>query len=391
MSAETKILEVKDLTVTYSVSGKKVRAVRGVDLSLSKGEILGLVGETGSGKTTVGKAVVRLVKPSSGQISIGGVDVTTLSRSDMRPVRRQVQMVFQDPYSSLNPRMTVLQLVEHPLKIHNIGTRTTRKSMVGDIIERVGLSKSVLSRYPGEMSGGQRQRVGLARSLVLSPALLVADEPVSALDVSVQAGILNLLVDLQKDLGFSCLFITHDLGVAEHLCDRVAVMYLGEIVEVGTRDDVLARGYHPYTKSLLDAVPVPDPVVQRNRKKATLPGDPPDPLSPPSGCALHPRCRFVVERCMSDQPELLPLINHKEQLRDVEGELCRSEEIETKSPVSGHLVRCHRVEDAFALNARDAVTSGSSDTVVQSNKELEGHRSNALSASGTLDRKDKEF
>lgn len=336
------LLKIDDLNVTFGVAGGTVRAVRGVDLQVAKGEIVGLVGETGSGKTTVGKAVVRLLKPTSGQISIDGVPITNLSRRAMRPFRRQIQMVFQDPYSSLNPRMTVSRLIEHPLSIHRIGNKAERTIRVREILERVGLSPSIMARYPGEMSGGQRQRVGLARALVLEPSLLVADEPVSALDVSVQAGILNLLVELQQELGFSCLFITHDLGVAEHLCDRVAVMYLGEIVELGSRDTVLIDGQHPYTQSLLDAVPIPDPLIQRSRARTTLPGDPPDPVSPPSGCVLHPRCPRANDRCENEAPHLLEAIPTK---RDAE----TPAPLPATSEGSGlgqHLVRCHRVEEA---------------------------------------------
>lgn len=327
------LLEIDGLSISFAVPGGTVNAVRDVNLTLAKGEILGLVGETGSGKTTVGKAVVRLLEPTAGRILIDGVDITHLSRRAMRPYRRKIQMVFQDPYSSLNPRMSVGQLIEHPLAIHGIAGRGERRKLVEEIVGKVGLSKSVLERYPGEMSGGQRQRVGLARALVLSPALLVADEPVSALDVSVQAGILNLLVDLQQELGFSCLFITHDLGVAEHLCDRVAVMYLGEMVEIGRREAVLVDGKHPYTKSLLEAVPVPDPVLQRSRERTTLPGDPPDPLSPPVGCALSPRCPEVDSRCLEEHPALL---------------IMRSEDSsgDSDSSLGDHMVRCHRLEEA---------------------------------------------
>ena len=330
------LLKVDNLSVSFSVPGGTVNAVRDVTLEIGRGEILGLVGETGSGKTTVGKAVVRLLKPTAGTISIDGVDITHLSRRSMRPYRRQIQMVFQDPYSSLNPRMNVEQLIAHPLAIHGIGGRSERVKLVQEIVEKVGLSKAVLGRYPGEMSGGQRQRVGLARALVLSPALLVADEPVSALDVSVQAGILNLLVDLQQELGFSCLFITHDLAVAEHLCDRVAVMYLGEIIEVGRREDVLVHGEHPYTKSLLEAVPIPDPALQRSRERATLPGDPPDPLSPPVGCALNPRCPFADSRCELEHPSLIAMRSDETTIQDVfDG--------------GGHMVRCHRLQEAGLL------------------------------------------
>ncbi len=319
------VLEMRGVRVDFAVPGGTVQAVRGIDLDVAEGEIVGLVGETGSGKTTVGKAVIRLVEPSAGTITLGGTDVTHLSRRALRPLRRDAQMVFQDPYSSLNPRMTVARAVEHPLAIHGIGTRADRREKVRDAVRRVGLSLEVLDRFPGQLSGGQRQRVGLARTLVLAPRLLVADEPVSALDVSVQAGILNLLVDLQADLGFSCLFITHDLAVAEHLCDRVAVMYLGEVVEIGGRHDVLADGLHPYTRSLLDAVPLPDPPLQRARIRQPLPGDPPDPLDPPSGCPLHPRCPLADRRCSVEAPRLLP----------VGGD-----------PEAGHWVRCHRLEES---------------------------------------------
>jgi oligopeptide/dipeptide ABC transporter ATP-binding protein len=330
------LLEIDGLSVSFSVPGGTVNAVRDVNLELAKGEILGLVGETGSGKTTVGKAVVRLLEPTAGRILIDGVDITHLSRRAMRPYRRQIQMVFQDPYSSLNPRMSVGQLIGHPLAIHGIAGRNERRKLVEEVVDKVGLSRSVLERYPGEMSGGQRQRVGLARALVLSPALLVADEPVSALDVSVQAGILNLLVDLQQELGFSCLFITHDLGVAEHLCDRVAVVYLGEIVEIGRRDTVLVDGSHPYTKSLLEAVPVPDPVLQRSRERSTLPGDPPDPLSPPIGCALSPRCPLADSRCLEEHPALMVMLSEDSSSN-------------TSLGLGEHMVRCHRLQEAGLL------------------------------------------
>jgi oligopeptide/dipeptide ABC transporter ATP-binding protein len=330
------LLDISNLEVSFPVPGGIVRAVRGLSLSVGSGEIVGLVGETGSGKTTVGKAVMRLVQPSAGSISIDGTDITTLSRRALRPMRQRVQMVFQDPYSSLNPRMSIATIVEDPLRINGIGSKTERRHKVREVIEQVGLTETVLQRYPGEMSGGQRQRVGIARALILSPELLVADEPVSALDVSVQAGILNLLVDLQQTLGFSCLFITHDLNVAEHLSDRVAVMYLGEIVEIGTRDEVLMEGAHPYTQSLLGSVLTPDPQIQRSRERSTLPGDPPDPLTPPTGCSLHPRCPVATDYCSTVAPTLQPLTAN------------RSKETTPAPNVSepssrDHLVSCHYV------------------------------------------------
>ncbi|MHB1526697.1 MAG: ABC transporter ATP-binding protein [Candidatus Dormibacteria bacterium] len=323
------VLEVEGLRMEFRAprnsGGRRVQAVRGIDLTIGPGEILGLVGETGSGKTTVGKCIVRLVKPTAGSIRFMGRDITTLSRMALRSVRSQVQMVFQDPYSSLDPRMSVAQIVAEPLRAHGLSSRSGAKALASTAVERVGLSKQVLDRYPNELSGGQRQRVGLARALVLEPKLLIADEPVSALDVSVRAGILNLLIDLQQTMGFSCLFITHDLSVAEFLCDRVAVMYLGEIVEVGTRDEVFRDPRHPYTRSLLAAAPIPDPVLQRSRERSIMPGEPPSAIDPPSGCSLHPRCPLANERCSLESPA------------------------STKVSPTGHLARCHRVAEQFSL------------------------------------------
>jgi oligopeptide/dipeptide ABC transporter ATP-binding protein len=323
------VLEVEQLRMEFRAprksGGKRVQAVRGIDLTIEAGEILGLVGETGSGKTTVGKCIVRLVNPTSGSIRFMGRDITHLSRRALRSVRSQVQMVFQDPYSSLDPRMTVSQIVAEPLRAHGLSSRSVAPVMASTAVERVGLSKQVLDRYPNELSGGQRQRVGLARALVLEPKLLIADEPVSALDVSVRAGILNLLMDLQQTMGFSCLFITHDLSVAEFLCARVAVMYLGEIVEIGTRDEVFRDARHPYTKSLLAAAPLPDPVLQRSRERSIMPGEPPSAIDPPSGCSLHPRCPLANERCSLESP------------------------VATRISPRGHLARCHRVAEQLNL------------------------------------------
>jgi oligopeptide/dipeptide ABC transporter ATP-binding protein len=323
------LLELKGLGMEYRAprgsGGKRIQAVRGIDLSVAEGQIVGLVGETGSGKTTVGKCVARLVEPTSGSVHFDGLDITHLSRRALRPMRQQVQMVFQDPYSSLDPRMTVAQIVAEPLRAHGRPSRFERGTIVETMIERVGLSGQVLDRYPSELSGGQRQRVGLARALVLAPKLLVADEPVSALDVSVRAGILNLMVDLQRSMGFSCLFITHDLSVAEFLCDRVSVMYLGEIVEAGSREELFYDARHPYTRSLLAAAPVPDPVVQRSKDRSTLPGDPPSALNPPAGCSLHPRCPLANARCSAEIPAV------------------------TTVSETGHFARCHRVEEQLSL------------------------------------------
>jgi peptide/nickel transport system ATP-binding protein len=290
------VLEVENLVKHYSGGGllsrskAVVHAVDGVSFSLGQGEILGLVGESGSGKSTVAHCVLRLVAPTSGTIRLDGVDITHLSRRQLRPLRRQLHMVFQDPYSSLNPRMTVGAIVGEPMRLHKLEKGRALQAHVAEMFEAVGLRSELQHRFPHELSGGQRQRVGLARSLILRPKVLVADEPVSALDVSVQASILNLMRDLQSELGFSCLFITHDLATVEYLCDRVAVMYLGEIVELAARADLFRDPQHPYTQALLSAAVVPDPEVQRNRRRIVLDGDVPSPLAPPSGCRFHTRC-----------------------------------------------------------------------------------------------------
>jgi oligopeptide/dipeptide ABC transporter ATP-binding protein len=283
---------VKHFTVGGLLGGRRgiVHAVDGVSFTLGRGEILGLVGESGSGKSTVANCVLRLTQPTGGTIRVNGTDVTHLSRRQMRPLRRQLHMVFQDPYSSLNPRMTVGDIVGEPVRLHGLAKGRALDASVEGILDSVGLRAELRYRYPHELSGGQRQRVGLARALVLRPSVIVADEPVSALDVSVQASILNLLRDLQRDMGFSCLFITHDLATVEFLCDRVAVMYLGEIVESASRADLFRNPQHPYTQALLSAALVPDPTVQRTRRHVVLDGDMPSPLAPPSGCRFHTRC-----------------------------------------------------------------------------------------------------
>jgi peptide/nickel transport system ATP-binding protein len=290
------VLEVEGLVKHFASGhrvlggGATVHAVDGVSFELRPGELLGLVGESGSGKSTVANCIARLVEPTAGSIRLHGRDITHLSRRAMRPLRRQLHMVFQDPYSSLNPRFTVGEIVSEPLRLHHLAGTKERDRRVVDIFERVGLRPELRFRYPHELSGGQRQRVGLARSLVLEPSVLIADEPVSALDVSVQASILNLLRELQADMGFSCLFITHDLATVEFLCDRVAVMYLGQIVEIAGRRELFAHPQHPYTQALLSAAVVPDPAVQRRRQRVVLEGDVPSPLAPPRGCRFHTRC-----------------------------------------------------------------------------------------------------
>jgi oligopeptide/dipeptide ABC transporter ATP-binding protein len=287
-------LEVADLVKHFPVRGLGqrgvVHAVDGVSFSIGPGELLGLVGESGSGKSTVANCVIRLEEPTAGSIRLKGQDITHLSRRELRPLRRHMHMVFQDPYSSLDPHMTCGQIVAEPLLVQGLATRREADRNVDDLFDRVGLRAELRYRYPHELSGGQRQRVGLARALSVSPTLLIADEPVSALDVSVQASILNLLRELQEDMGFSCLFITHDLATVEYLCDRVAVMYLGQIVELAPTAELFAAAKHPYTQALLSAAVVPDPVVQRERVRVVLEGDLPSPIDPPSGCRFRTRC-----------------------------------------------------------------------------------------------------
>jgi len=305
------VLETLDLVKHYSGrsglgrGGGVVRAVDGVSLSIAPGEVLGLVGESGSGKSTVGKCVSRLTEPTDGSVRLRGKDITHLSRQQMRPLRRDVHVVFQDPYSSLNPRLTVGQIVAEPLRMHRLAKGNELQQRVGEMLERAGLRADMRRRYPHELSGGQRQRVGLARALILEPSLLVADEPVSALDVSVQASVLNLLTDLQQDMGFSCLFITHDLSVVEFISDRIAVMYLGKIVETASREELFRDPQHPYTQALLSAAPLPDPSMQRRRERVLLSGDVPSPVNPPAGCPFHTRCPVAVDRCRTDPPPLV--------------------------------------------------------------------------------------
>jgi oligopeptide/dipeptide ABC transporter ATP-binding protein len=315
-AAAVPALEVEGLVKRFPVGsrllggGGVVHAVEDVSFTLGRGELLGLVGESGSGKSTVANCVTRLLEPSAGTIRLNGVDITHLSRRAMRPHRRQLHVVFQDPYSSLNPRMTTGQIVGEPLRLHGLARGADVDRRVAELFDRCGLRPELRFRYPHELSGGQRQRVGLARALSVEPQVLVADEPVSALDVSVQASILNLLRDLQQELGFSCLFITHDLATVEFLCDRVAVMYLGKIVELAPREELFARPRHPYTQALLSAALVPDPEVQRTRERIVLAGDIPSPIQPPSGCAFRTRCPRAAEsapRSVEVEPPLLPV------------------------------------------------------------------------------------
>ena len=286
----------------------EVKAVDGVDFTVRRGETLGLVGESGCGKTTTGRCILRLERPTAGAIIYDGVDLAGLSRKDLLGLRRRIQVIFQDPYSSLNPRMTVGAIIDEPMKVHGIEPDARRRGeRVRELLSICGLNPNFADRYPHEMSGGQRQRVGIARALSLNPEFIVCDEPVSALDVSIQAQVVNLLEDLREKFGLTYLFIAHDLSVVRHLCQRVAVMYLGRIVEMADSDALFDTPLHPYTQALLAAVPIPDPTIEQTRTFRPVKGEVPSPMNPPSGCVFHPRCPIAVESCKQDRPELREL------------------------------------------------------------------------------------
>ncbi len=325
--SERPLLEVDDLKVHFAIRSGVVldrtvghiQAVDGVSFTIQRGETFGLVGESGSGKSTVARAVLRLLKPTSGRVIFDGEDITRASDSHLRPLRRRMQMIFQDPYASLNPRHSVGRIVAEPLRVHGLAGRADAGRRASELLELVGLPGDAAARYPHEFSGGQRQRIGVARAIAASPELIVADEPVSALDVSIQAQIVNLLQRLQSELGLTYLIVAHDLAVVRHVSDRIAVMYLGRIVEVSSAEDLYRNPRHPYTIALLSAVPIPDPDVEVGREQIVLEGDPPSPADPPSGCRFHTRCPFVqATRCRTEDP--------------------------APRTVDGHLVACHWAE-----------------------------------------------
>jgi len=332
MSSATPLLDVSGLTKHFPITGGfpfrrtigAVQAVDGLDFSVAEGESLGLVGESGCGKSTTGRLITRLLEPTSGRITYRGQDITHASRRELAPVRSEIQMIFQDPYASLNPRQTVGKIISGPMEINGIEPAGGREKRVRELLETVGLNPEHYNRFPHEFSGGQRQRIGVARALALEPKLIVADEPVSALDVSIQAQVVNLLQGLQKDLGIAFLFIAHDLAVVRHFSQRVAVMYLGKIVEIADRDELYGNPRHPYTRALLSAVPEVSADDTPSRERIRLTGDVPSPVNPPSGCRFRTRCWKATERCASEAPALVQMDGNSE----------------------GHLTACHYPEEA---------------------------------------------
>jgi oligopeptide transport system ATP-binding protein len=309
-SGNNVLLQVRDLRMWFPILRgvlqrhvADVKAVDGLTFDVYRGETLGLVGESGCGKSTTGRAILQLYRPTGGSVSFNGQDLTRIKGDQLRHIRRQMQMIFQDPYASLNPRMTVGSIVGEPLEVHNIGNKAERLERVRELLRVVGLNPYFINRYPHEFSGGQRQRIGVARALAVNPSFIVCDEPISALDVSIQAQIINLLEDLQEQFGLTYLFIAHDLSVVRHISNRVAVMYLGKIMELTTRDELYANPMHPYSQALLSAVPIPDPVIEEKRQRIILEGDVPTPVNPPVGCNFCTRCPKVMDICKEQEPD----------------------------------------------------------------------------------------
>jgi len=307
------LMEVQNLKMYFPVTSgiffqrtvANIKAVDDISFAVKKGETLGLVGESGCGKTTTGRCILQLYRPTAGAITFNGTNLCELNNRSLRPMRRQMQIIFQDPYSSLNPRMTAGSIIGEPLIVHGLAkSRAEYKERVGELLDTVGLNRYMADRFPHEFSGGQRQRIGVARALAVNPEFIVCDEPVSALDVSIQAQVINLLEDLQEQFALTYLFIAHDLSVVRHISDRVAVMYLGHIVEIADRNEIYAEPLHPYTKALLSAVPIPDPIADAKRERVLLSGEVPSPLNPPPGCVFNPRCTLVTEECKAEMPEL---------------------------------------------------------------------------------------
>jgi oligopeptide transport system ATP-binding protein len=309
-NTHSKLLEVRGLRMWFPIMRgvlqrhvADVKAVDGIDFDVYQGETLGLVGESGCGKSTTGRAILQLYKPTAGTVRFEGSDLVSLKGEELRKMRRRMQMIFQDPYASLNPRMTVGSIVAEPLEVHSIGTKAEQVERVRELLKVVGLNPYFINRYPHEFSGGQRQRIGVARALAVNPAFIVCDEPISALDVSIQAQVINLLEDLQEKFGLTYLFIAHDLSVVRHISDRIAVMYLGKIMELADRDELYRNPMHPYSQALLSAVPIPDPVIEEKRHRIILEGDVPSPVNPPKGCNFSTRCPKALDMCREQEPE----------------------------------------------------------------------------------------
>ncbi len=323
------LIEVRNLKKYFTVnhgffakSKKYVQAVDDVSFFIRRGETLGLVGESGCGKSTTGRTIIKLYEPTSGEVIYDGVDISKMSESELKPYRKKMQMIFQDPYASLNSRMTVGDIIGEALDIHGLASGDERGRIIQELLDRVGLNKDHSSRYPHEFSGGQRQRIGIARALAVKPEFIICDEPISALDVSIQAQVVNMLEDLQNELGLTYLFIAHDLSMVKHISDRIGVMYLGKMVELADGNELYENPEHPYTQSLLSSIPIPDPEVTKAKKRIILEGDVPSPINPPSGCHFRTRCRYATERCAAEEPAL----------RDLGG---------------GHMVACHLMDDKY--------------------------------------------